>query len=167
MKKEQFQLLCKDGSRRSVNEYRTCNWGRVPSPAVVTSTATQLSVRLLYQKFLQKVVQEFRKNRTDTNYPNDKFNHDQGNYENSSYNPNENGYNMGRNGEPVYPYEYNTDSLERSYDREYMPRVRPIEVFDLFESAPRYGIQHNLLFSVRSPHFSFDGYICTQLSIRF
>ena len=32
-----FELLCKDGSRAQYNEYKTCNLGKIPSNALVTS----------------------------------------------------------------------------------------------------------------------------------
>lgn len=151
IKKEQFKLLCMDGTRQSVDEYRTCNWGRVPSRAVITSSATKFEIRRLYQKFLEKAVRILHRNKNDS-YSNDQFDHNQRDYENRpGYKSGDNNF---RNGGYDYPYEYSTDSLDRNYNREYTPsepmNVQPIEVFDLFESAPRYGIQHNLIFSVRS-----------------
>ena len=32
-----FELLCRDGSRAQFNEYRTCNLGKIPANAIVTS----------------------------------------------------------------------------------------------------------------------------------
>lgn len=48
-----FELLCKDGSRRPVNEYLNCNWGKVTSDAIVSSSAKSSNVRKKYQAFLQ------------------------------------------------------------------------------------------------------------------
>lgn len=35
--KSDFELLCRDGSRAAINEYKSCNLGSVPSNAIVTS----------------------------------------------------------------------------------------------------------------------------------
>ncbi|XP_011298929.1 ovotransferrin, partial [Fopius arisanus] len=71
--KDQFQLLCRDGSRKSVDDYRDCNWGNVPSRAVVASSATSPEFRRVYQRFLKKAVQIFNKN-TGGNGSNDGYN---------------------------------------------------------------------------------------------
>ncbi|KAI4460441.1 transferrin [Holotrichia oblita] len=55
LRADQFQLLCKDGSRKSIEQFQTCNWGEVPTNAIVVSSATLLEDRVLYQKFLEKV----------------------------------------------------------------------------------------------------------------
>lgn len=227
VKKEQFELLCRDGIRRPVDDYRSCNWGTVPSRAIVTSSATNFEIRRMYQRFLEKAVRILHKNKNDTtgfnrfdntqdsnrfdnnqdsnrfdnnqgfnrfdnnqdfnrfdnNQGSNRFDNNQGNFENRpSYN--------NRFGESDYnrsgfrnPNEYSTDNWDRNgYDRsfgggggggrggfnswdrptindtfDYYNRerdrteptnVQPIEVFDLYESAPRYGMQHNLMFSV-------------------
>ncbi|XP_053619563.1 transferrin 2 [Plodia interpunctella] len=54
---DQFELICRDGSRRSVREYSHCNWGRVPADAVVTSSAVSAPRRLRFQAILQKIVE--------------------------------------------------------------------------------------------------------------
>lgn len=54
---DQFELLCKDGSRRPVTEYLQCNWGLVPSHALVTSSARSAEERRRYQSFIAKAVQ--------------------------------------------------------------------------------------------------------------
>lgn len=51
-----FELLCKDGSRRPVSEYMDCNWGRSPSDAVVVSSLKPSEVRSVYQDFLLHAV---------------------------------------------------------------------------------------------------------------
>jgi melanoma-associated antigen p97 len=53
---DQFELLCKDGRRTDVNDYLQCNWGMVPSNALVTSSARTIGDRKHYQRFLQKAV---------------------------------------------------------------------------------------------------------------
>lgn len=42
--KSDFELLCRDGSRAPVNEYKTCNLGSVPSNAIVTRGDISLSL---------------------------------------------------------------------------------------------------------------------------
>lgn len=206
VKKEQFELLCRDGTRRPVDDYRTCHWGTVPSRAIVTSSATNFEIRRKYQKFLEKAVRILHKDRNDTTGFN-RFANSQGDLDNRpGYNNRfgESDYNRGGGfGESDYnrgggfgdsdnrggfrnPNEYSTDNWDRNgYDRsfgggggrggtegglnswekpaindtfDYYNRerehnfeptnVQPIEVFDLYESAPRYGMQHNLIFSV-------------------
>lgn len=174
VKKEQFELLCKDGTRRSVDEYRTCNWGTVPSRAIVTSSATNFETRRMYQKFLEKAVRIFHKNRNDTTGSN-RFDDNQRNHENRpDFNNRFGEDDFNRNG-VNNPNEYNTDNWNRNgYDRSFSGNNRfnswekraindtsdynrnhtesttaqPIEMFDLYESAPRYGTKHNLIFSV-------------------
>ncbi|KAJ8920307.1 hypothetical protein NQ315_011969 [Exocentrus adspersus] len=58
---DNFQLLCKDGTRRSISEYLACNWGKVPSDAVVTSSAVSFEKREILQKFLQKFAKRYSK----------------------------------------------------------------------------------------------------------
>ncbi|KAL3268954.1 hypothetical protein HHI36_008040 [Cryptolaemus montrouzieri] len=50
-----FELLCLDGARYPIEDYMRCNWGKVTSNAIVTSSAASYEERKLYQKFLQKV----------------------------------------------------------------------------------------------------------------
>lgn len=50
-----FELLCKDGSRRPISEYRQCNWGLVPTDAVVISSAKDEKTRRRFQRFFQKL----------------------------------------------------------------------------------------------------------------
>lgn len=42
------------------------------------------------------------------------------------------------------------DNKNRDEDPTY---IQPIEMFHMFESAPKFGLQHNLLFSVNISHF--------------
>ncbi|XP_043490312.1 melanotransferrin [Polistes fuscatus] len=177
--KDQFELLCKDGTRKSINEYKICNWGTVPSRAVVTSSVTKSEIRRLYQKFLEKAVKILNKNKRNdsTDIYNNRFDNRQGDFENrlgyeDRYRANDFGYDN-RN-------EYNTDNFNdynRSYDDNYAnsntwnrehnntnnnypvndysetTNIQPIETFDLFESAPKYGIHHNLIFSDSAKDF--------------
>jgi len=52
----QFELLCLDGRRRPLADYADCNWGRVPSHAVLTSSARPRELRIKYQRFLKEAV---------------------------------------------------------------------------------------------------------------
>lgn len=52
--KSSFELLCKDGTRKPVEEYSICNWGAVESNAIVTSSATSFENRKILQKFLER-----------------------------------------------------------------------------------------------------------------
>ncbi|KAF7405689.1 hypothetical protein HZH68_005058 [Vespula germanica] len=170
--KDQFELLCKDGTRKSVNEYKTCNWGTVPSRAIVTSSATKIEIRRLYQKFLERAVKVLNKKNNFTDIYNNRFDNRQGNFENRP------GY-EDRYREKDFRYnnrnEYNTDNRNEydrgfddgyaksnSWDREYndtyndyseTTNIQPIETFDLFESAPKYGLHHNLMFSDSAQDF--------------
>lgn len=54
---EQFELICRDGSRAPVTHWENCNWGKVPADAIVTSSAVTLAQRKRYQNLLQKLVQ--------------------------------------------------------------------------------------------------------------
>ncbi|XP_068083079.1 transferrin 2 isoform X2 [Anabrus simplex] len=136
--KEEFQLLCKDGSRATIDGYRNCNWGSVPTHAIVTSSVKSPELRRMYQKFLQKAVQlygghqEISRENSTASYDNDLFlinnNNDNDNNNNNNYNVN---YNVNNN-------EYNDSSVS--------PKPGVYEQFRLFQSAPIFGIHHNLMF---------------------
>uniref|UniRef100_A0A1B0AR72 Transferrin-like domain-containing protein n=1 Tax=Glossina palpalis gambiensis TaxID=67801 RepID=A0A1B0AR72_9MUSC len=59
MSPESFELLCRDGRRVPVSEYRQCSWALVPSDAVVTSSARNSLERKKYQKFLKKIIEMY------------------------------------------------------------------------------------------------------------
>ncbi|XP_031831922.2 transferrin 2 [Nomia melanderi] len=156
IKKEQFELLCVDGTRKNIDEYKICNWGVVPSRAVVVSSATRIETRRLYQRFLEKAAVILKKDnaKNSTDFYDNRFENRPGfnnrfgdNYFNTSGYNNPNEYNTenfeGRNG---YDRSYNGNGLT-GWDKAESTNIQPIETFNLFESAPRYGIQHNLLFS--------------------
>ncbi|KAJ8941075.1 hypothetical protein NQ318_003256 [Aromia moschata] len=65
---DHFELLCKDGSRRPMNEYLSCNWGKVPSDAVVVSSAVPFEKREKFQMFLQKFAEKYPKRSNVTVY---------------------------------------------------------------------------------------------------
>ncbi|CAH0597731.1 unnamed protein product [Chrysodeixis includens] len=54
---DQFELICRDGSRRPVTDSENCNWGRVPADAIVTSSAVSMEQRKKYQMLLQVMYQ--------------------------------------------------------------------------------------------------------------
>ncbi|KAK7603014.1 hypothetical protein V9T40_003013 [Parthenolecanium corni] len=69
MTENDFELLCKDGSRRPVGEYHNCNWGKVTSDAIVSSSAKSSDVRKKYQAFLQTAARLYASvNETTANY---------------------------------------------------------------------------------------------------
>nr|CAH7769486.1 unnamed protein product [Callosobruchus chinensis] len=65
---DSFQLLCKDGSRRPISDYLACNWGKVPSDAIVVSSATSFEVRVKLQKFLEKFSKKYPKAHSNITY---------------------------------------------------------------------------------------------------
>ncbi|KAH9643184.1 hypothetical protein HF086_010636 [Spodoptera exigua] len=54
---DQFEIICRDGSRRPVTDSENCNWGRVPADAIVTSSAVSMEQRKKYQDYLQVIYQ--------------------------------------------------------------------------------------------------------------
>ncbi|KAK9296260.1 hypothetical protein QLX08_009683 [Tetragonisca angustula] len=158
VKKEQFELLCRDGTRKPIDEYKFCNWGSVPSRAVVTSSATKFETRRLYQRFLEKAVRILGKHnaRNSTEFYDNRFENRPGFNSNNRFNRTE----------YVNPNEYSTDNFEhrngneRSHDGNELwdntesTNIQPIETFNLFESAPKYGMHHNLIFSDAARDFA-------------
>lgn len=53
--RSQFELFCRDGSRRAIQEYRACHWGTVPTNAIVVSSASSFNDRLQYQRMLKRL----------------------------------------------------------------------------------------------------------------
>ncbi|KAK3866185.1 hypothetical protein Pcinc_028259 [Petrolisthes cinctipes] len=53
---EDFELLCLDGSFAPVSEFERCNWGSVPSNAIVTTSAKTPEQRRNLQEFLKELV---------------------------------------------------------------------------------------------------------------
>ncbi|KAF5292435.1 hypothetical protein FQA39_LY13982 [Lamprigera yunnana] len=132
--KENFELLCKDGTRRPLNDYRVCNWGLVPGNAIVTTSASAYEVRRKYQKFLRTVAEMYSRfpnngshpMKDDTYYDNrDRDEYDQHEnrvrYKRQNYDPQNDPYgnnnNMGS-----YDSDQNRDSFNRDAGRD--PFVR-------------------------------------------
>ncbi|CAG9858189.1 unnamed protein product [Phyllotreta striolata] len=235
LSQDNFELFCKDGSRRPLSEYLSCNWGKVPSDAIVVSSAVSFEDRVKLQKFLQKFVERYPKsfrnttnlydNNNNNNNPNPYDQNPQSNYDynnnnnrfkrqndydqysrndqNDPYNPynrNNDPYSSNRDNNNNDPYNYNdnpnslnnpgqnpNDPFNRDpyhiNPNQYGVNIDPYgnpndnknnnrypfngnnqhptnqypfqdfnrtnvsyEVFDLFESSPRYGIHLNLMF---------------------
>lgn len=161
-KLDDFELLCKDGSRFPINEYRQCNWGLVPAHAIVTSSARSADERKRYQRFLMKAVELYSSkslglaNTTDStdkyrggnrfedrNY-NDRYNNDRNNYNNdrNSFNPN-----YDRRYTTTTSTTRRTPTNRNQFDPNYNESSDPqyYEKFELFESE-RYGKKLNLMF---------------------
>lgn len=116
---DNFELLCKDGSRRPVNDYLNCNWGRVPTDALVISSAKQSEVKQAYQDFLQTAIKIYGG-----------FNTTNSTVENSNI------YN-----DPYYINKYNSYNT----DKEFGVQQPTMTGFNMSQSMPRYGKKHNLL----------------------
>ena len=56
---DEFELLCLDGSRASVDEYESCSWGTAPGHFVIVSSAMEMKERKAVQKFVSKMVQRY------------------------------------------------------------------------------------------------------------
>lgn len=111
--------MCVDGTRRSVREYRDCNWGQIPGDAVVTTSARGIEMRQKYQKFLTKLVEVFGSRtanpRTDI-----------------------------RNTTTFRPFDDFSSRDLNTVDSLAQP-ISP-RGFQLFQSSPRYGMLNNLIF---------------------
>ncbi|CAG7721948.1 unnamed protein product [Allacma fusca] len=46
-----YELLCLDGSRQSIEEWKSCYWDNIPSHAIVTSSGKTIETRIKYQQF--------------------------------------------------------------------------------------------------------------------
>lgn len=156
--------------RRPLSEYRQCNWGLVPSHALVTSSARTTDERKHYQHFLTRAVQLYSTkpvqnftaggdrryegfNRFDKSgddkYYDQKYLQEQNNQ--NAWNPYFNSQN-GQNAQQPYGidnqggFRSNLDSAfstERSLIDD--NTTQPYEKFELFESE-RYGGRLNLMF---------------------
>lgn len=172
MRSDQFELFCLDGSRKPIDQYQYCNWGRIPSVAVVTSSVTTTDKRILYQRFLEKSARLFGKpesnNSSSSSEYNTRFEGKRDYYENgqdpndpysnqfgrnNQYNNNNNNNNYGSN-DLENNYNNNSNIWNNSgrggsrYSNAVSPLIEPIEKFYLFESTSRFGSHHNLMFSV-------------------
>lgn len=67
MPADKFELLCKDGRRVPITEYQQCNWGLVPTDALVTSSARSFKERKQFQRFLMKISDMYSDPRSQQN----------------------------------------------------------------------------------------------------
>ncbi|XP_055912472.1 melanotransferrin [Eupeodes corollae] len=163
---DRFELLCKDGRRVPITEYMQCNWGLIPSDAVVTSSARTLKEREKYQHFLERIAQLYSEdlslNNTNSNdqtnqkYPYaaadqqriNKNNFNQGRYNNRNNNGNDYSRNTYNQYETQYRRKRQIDSSFRtSTDSSFLQNSNQsvlIESFKIFESK-KHG-KANLLF---------------------
>lgn len=136
--KNDFELICPDGSRKPVDDYIHCSWGTVPSHAVVTSSAKSVKTRKLYQQFLQKAYELYGLHAGDSQF---KYNVTQAQNDN-----------FGNRDNPYYRDQFGRE-INIGRDNNYDPYSSSTEgtnpenvPFKLFESVPRYGLEHDLLF---------------------
>ncbi|XP_073969990.1 transferrin 2 [Rhodnius prolixus] len=152
--KDDFELLCTDGSKRSVEQYEECNWGLVPSAAVVTTSAKTMKVRRIYQRFLQRAVEVYGGNSTLKNQTyfvrnRDPYGRD---YTQAPF-TNRDIYNRDDYTNSKVNNNYrNTFSNNISFTSSLSPDNVYNQTFNLFESVPRYGRVHNLLFEDNAEH---------------
>jgi melanoma-associated antigen p97 len=138
---DEFELLCKNGQRMPVSEYLQCNWGMVPTNALVVSSARSIADRRHFQRFLESAMKH-HSHKVSTNYSatfnqNDRFND--------------------RNRDSRYEDRFNRFSSTERNDRNPFgfttTTANPFndtvlyESFEMFESS-RYGRRLNLLFQV-------------------
>jgi len=129
--KDEFELLCLDGSRRPVDSYETCNWGTLPTHAIVVSSVLNSEKRRMVQKFFQRAVDLYGAHSDQLNSSrNDNFDINQ-------YNSNTNrNYYQNRNS-------YTTTTLSPF---PLQPEINKNMSFKMFDSAPYYGSKYNLMF---------------------
>lgn len=144
---DEFQLLCKNGQRMPVSDYLQCNWGMVPSNAIVTSSARTPTQRRQYQKFLEAAMKHYSnkksvdfsssENNRKSNNKNDPF----GRLQDDRF-KNQNDQWSNERGISRNNFRVATTTDNPSNDSQLF------ENFELFESG-RYGSRLNLLFQVR------------------
>lgn len=175
--------MCKDGQRRPLNEYRQCNWGLVPSHALVTSSARSSEERRHYQRFLTAAVQRYSSkpiinSTTEQRYEGfnrfDKNSDDK--YYDQKYLQNQNFNYQNNNNDPYTRHDNRFGNLDSSFTTErnrfdqHDNETQLYEKFDLFESE-RYGGQLNLMFQdsarnlvpIKEEDQSFSGYLGQSL----
>lgn len=191
MQADRFELLCTDGSRKPLSEYRQCNWGLIPSHALVTSSARSSKERKHYQQFLQHAVHLYSSKpvhnvtKDDRQYEgfnrfdkqsDDKFYNTKDHYQeqnqyfdqnNRQYGGGSNRYDSGRGFSANLDSSFTTTENSRSFEN-----GTRIEQFDLFESE-RYGGRLNLMFQdagrnlvpIKEDDQSFSGYLGQSLNL--
>lgn len=165
MNADRFELLCKDGLRRPLSEYRQCSWGLVPSNALVTSSARTSAERKHYQQFFMRAVQLYTSkpianiSTNDRHY--DGYNRFDTQSDDKYYDPKylqeQNYYNQQNQGNQYYNQHdrdsvrgFSNSGLDSGFNADRARNENPnstqtYEKFDLFESE-RYGARLNLMF---------------------
>ncbi|XP_026479929.1 melanotransferrin-like [Ctenocephalides felis] len=101
VQESRFELLCTDGTRKPISEYRQCNWGTSPSDAIVTTSAHNYENRYRYTQFLKQLASRYSYAR-------------QSNYNNTQFGSNSNNdFNRDQNFNP----DYNRNSGFQDYNR--------------------------------------------------
>lgn len=144
---DQFQLLCKNGQRMPVSDHLQCNWGMVPSNAIVTSSARNSKDRKRYQNFLMSAMKFYsHKSTSNSSSSNDRFNNNNNNNNNrydEGYNRNQNDRNTNdRTNRQRYDDPFGSSSTMSPFNDSQL-----FESFEMFDSA-RYGKKLNLMFQV-------------------
>lgn len=166
---DNFELLCQDGRRASIADYRQCSWGQAPADAIVTSSARSFRERKQYQQFLKRITELYADSVRDdpqsqqqtgggfNNYDRNNYNDQSRNnpYDsfNNQYDSTNNGFsrNPSQNSYDRYDINFRNERLDNSFTTERNPldgnsTLIPYEKFRIFESK-RYG-KNNLLFQV-------------------
>ncbi|CAB3359989.1 Hypothetical predicted protein [Cloeon dipterum] len=168
-RKDQFELLCLDGKRATVDEYQNCNWGQVPAHAIVTSSGQSFDRRKTFQKFLKKAVQlyggnapfnpsSYNQSRSDYTTERQQFDRfgnpirDQDLFNRNSNNQdlfNNEDRQFGRSGRPNSrsKRQFGNSRFDRPSNEQNVTEgnLNRDDDFRLFVSSPKYGNQHNLL----------------------
>jgi melanoma-associated antigen p97 len=144
---DQFQLLCKNGQRMPVTEYLNCNWGMVPSNAIVTSSARTIEERRQYQKFLQATMKMYSHKSSSSSFnttlnSNDRFSNKNSRFESDRFGSSSERWNNDRSSNRN-AFGLSTTSESPLNDTQFY------ESFEMFESG-RYGSRLNLMFQVSS-----------------
>ncbi|CAO1306875.1 unnamed protein product [Diamesa tonsa] len=142
---DQFQLLCKNGQRMPVSDHLQCNWGMVPSNAIVTSSARNSKDRKRYQNFLMSALKLYsHKSISNSSSSNDRFNNNNSNNNNrydEGYNRNQNDRTTNdRTNRQRYDDPFGSSSTVSPFNDTHM-----FESFEMFQST-RYGKKLNLMF---------------------
>ncbi|XP_067646207.1 transferrin 2 [Eurosta solidaginis] len=128
---DRFELLCRDGRRMPVSEYRQCHWGIIPSDAVVTSSARNTYERKKFQQFLRRITELYSDALREANQTL-RFN----------YGNDNNNFNNNYNGNDPYgnPYSVNSNNPYGSnnpYDSSNQYNGNPYDRFDGSNSGLR------------------------------
>lgn len=149
---DEFQLLCKNGQRMPISDYLQCNWGMVPSNAIVTSSARTPEQRRQYQRFFETAMKIYSQKKSVNSTISGNFK-DRNNNNNNNNSPFNSRFQNDRQSSPVD--RWNDRGFTRSPFGVSSTTENPLndsqlfESFEMFESG-RYGSRLNLMFQVRT-----------------